>query len=367
MTQASILRYAYVKVLKPIFFLSDPERVHDSMTWMGKELGKSALGKAMTRRLFHYEHPMLRQDVLGLHFENPIGLSAGFDKNAELTDILPSVGFGFVEVGSITGNPCAGNPKPRLWRLPKSKGLVVYYGLKNDGCEAIANRLSGKHFDFPLGASVAMTNCKENNDLETGVSDFAKAFKTMEPSAGYLTINISCPNTEGGQPFTDPAKFSRLMDVIDAIPTAKPIFIKLSPDLAKETLDAILEIARAHRVHGIICTNLTKKRDNPLILDTGLPPVGGISGKVVQNLSDEMLAYIYKKEGSRFVLVGCGGVFNAEDAYKKIRLGATLIQMITGMIFEGPQVVGEINRGLVTLLRKDGFQSIAEAIGVDNR
>jgi dihydroorotate dehydrogenase len=309
---------------------------------------------------------MLAQDVLGVHFKNPIGLSAGFDKNAELIDILPSVGFGFAEVGSITGEVCEGNAKPRLWRLPKSNGLVVYYGLKNDGCEIIAERLKGKKYQIPIGVSVAMTNCEATADIDVGIKDFAKAFKIMEPHGSYITINISCPNTVSGQPFIDPDNLEKLLTTLDSIPTEKPIFIKLSPDLTDLNLDGILAVAKAHRVHGIICANLTKNRDNPKLFDATIPHKGGVSGQVVQDMADKMLSYIYQKEGKRFVLVGCGGVFSAADAYKKIRLGATLIQMITGMIFEGPQVVSEINRGLIELLKRDGFTSIQDAVGVDS-
>lgn len=363
----SVMRVLYRLVLKPIFFRNDPEVVHDGMTKVGKILGNFWLGKRVTQMLFGYSHEILKQNVLGITFQNPIGLSAGFDKNVELTDIFPSVGFGFVEVGSITGNQCSGNPKPRLWRLPKSKSLVVYYGLKNDGCEAIAKRIAHKYFAIPVGMSVAMTNCKENLEVEKGVQDFAKAFTVMKEFGSYITVNISCPNTTGGQPYTDPVKLEQLFLVLDTIPTEKPIFIKLSPDLSREQTDSILDVIGRHRVHGIICTNLTKKRGNEKLLDSEIPEVGGMSGKVVQDMADDMLAYVYKKTGKKYILMGCGGVFTAEDAYKKIRLGASLVQMITGMIFEGPQVISEINQGLVELLKRDGFKNVSEAVGVDNR
>lgn len=361
----AFLRFFYKYILKPIFFLSDPEKVHDSMIHKGVMLGRSPLLKRCVRFFFFYKNTRLEQNVKGIVFKNPVGLSAGFDKDAELTDILPAVGFGFVEVGSITGEPCKGNPKPRLWRLLKSKSLVVYYGLKNQGCEIVAGKLMHKKFEIPVGMSIAMTNCQENMILENAIADFSKAFRTMEPYGAYSTINISCPNTCGGQPFVDPQKFDALFQSIDTIPTNKPIFIKLSPDLSSEQIDALLDVARTHRIDGIICTNLTKKRPNPHVSDDDVPVVGGMSGMAVQDLSDKLLAYIYKREGKRFILMGCGGVFTAEDAYKKIRLGATLIQMITGMIFEGPQVISEINQGLVKLLVRDGFASIADAIGVD--
>ncbi len=362
-----ITRGLYRGVLKPIFFSHDPEAVHDAMTKAGVTLGKYKIGKVATSTLFSYHNSVLEQNLLGIQFKNPIGLSAGFDKNAELTDILPTVGFGFAEVGSVTGNYCAGNPLPRLWRLPKSQGLVVYYGLRNDGCDSISKKLTGKTFKIPIGVSVAMTNCTENINIKSAVLDYAKAFRTMEPVAQYLTVNISCPNTLGGQPFIVPYNLDYLLDIIDEIPTSKPIFIKLSPDMNNEKLDAVLDVVMKHRVHGIICTNLTKKRDPQKIKEEHTPTLGGISGKVVQESADDMLKSVYKKTQGKYVLVGSGGVFTAEDAYKKIRLGASLIQIITGMVFEGPQVISEINQGLVALLERDGFNHISQAIGIDNQ
>jgi dihydroorotate dehydrogenase len=362
-----IARGVYSRVLKPIFFSQDPEDVHDRMTRVGVVLGSNGIGKGLIRVMFDYKNLALEQIIHGIKFGNPIGLSAGFDKNAELTDIIPHVGFGFAEAGSITGNPCAGNAKPRLWRLPKSKSLAVYYGLKNEGCEAIAARLKDKHFNIPIGMSVAMTNCKENLELQASIDDICKAFRCMEPLASYMTVNISCPNAEGGQPFMDPYKLWHLFDALDKIPTTKPVFVKLSPDLSRENLDQILDILRTRRVQGIICTNLTKKRDgNSKIASADkLPEKGGLSGKVVQESADDLLVYICRKEGKRFTLIGSGGVFTAEDAYRKIRLGASLVQLITGMIFEGPQVISEINQGLVQLLARDGFKNISEAVGID--
>ena len=361
-----IIHTLYKGVFKPIFFRRDPETIHDWTIKFGQKFGRHYFLRKVTEILFNYRNEILAQEILGINFGNPIGLAAGFDKNAELTKIIPKIGFGFMEIGSVTGNPCAGNKKPRLWRLPKSRSLAVYYGLKNDGCEKIAERLKNKKFNIPVGISVAMTNCKENLDIETAIKDYEKAFGATESAADYLTVNISCPNAEGGQPFLEAEKLERLMNVLDAIPTKKPVFIKLSPDLSHNELNALLDVARRYRIQGIICANLTKKRENPKILDQNVPEKGGLSGKVVQDLADEMLAYIYKRERRRFILIGCGGVFTAEDAYKKIRLGASLIQLITGMIFEGPQVVSEINRRLALFLKRDGFTRIEDAIGADN-
>lgn len=361
-----ITHWLYKTFFKPFFFAHDPELIHDKIIRFGVFLGKTTIGKWFTRALFSYKNPILQQEILGISFQNPVGLSAGFDKNAQLTDILPEVGFGFAELGSITGAPCSGNEGKRLWRLPKSKGLVVYYGLKNDGAKNISKRLSSKVFTIPMGISVAAANSKDTIDTTNAIQDMISAFEYMKSVGSYITVNISCPNTQTGQPFLVPENLEKLFTTIDAIQTNKPIFIKLSPDTEFTQLDALLDIARRHRIHGIICSNLTKDRNNPKIFET-VPRVGGMSGKIVQDRADALLSYIYQKERSRFVLIGCGGVFSAEDAYHKIRQGASLVQMITGMIFEGPQVVSAINHRLAQLLKRDGFIHISQAIGADYR
>ncbi len=188
----------------------------------------------------------------------------------------------------------------------------------------------------------------------------------MEPVSDYITVNISCPNTYSGQPFVIPENLEKLFVELDQIPTTKPVFIKLSPDLDESQIDRILEVISHHRVHGIICTNLTKKRDREDIKKLNLPEFGGMSGKIVDPLADKLLAYVYKQTRGKYILIASGGIFTAEDAYRKIRLGANLLQLITGMIYRGPQVISEINAGLVELLKRDGFKNVSEAIGVDN-
>lgn len=356
----------YVYFLRRIFFQIDPERIHNIMISFGNFLGKYSSTKRVTSLFFGYENDSLKQHILGLEFANPIGLAAGFDKDVQLTQILSEVGFGFMEGGSVTGESCEGNPKPRLWRLKESKSLLVYYGLKNEGCERIAGRLKGKKIIFPLGISVAKTNNEKTVSLEGGIEDYLKAFREMSGIADYITINISCPNAFGGCPFTSREYLEALLSKISSARSSKPIFLKLSPNLAKEELDAIIEVSGKYGIDGFVCSNLTKDRRNGKIKDLDFPEKGGMSGKVVEDLAEEQIRYIFSSTKGRFVIIGCGGVFCAEDAYRKIRLGASLIQMITGMIYEGPQVIGQINRGLDRLLKKDGFVSISEAIGVDN-
>lgn len=351
-----ILGGLYKHIAKPIFFRQDPELVHDRMTRLGQGLGSNLLTQTLTRTTLSYKHPMLEQDIAGIHFANPIGLAAGFDKNAQLTQILPSVGFGFEEIGSVTGEPCDGNPKPRLWRHPETKSLRVYYGLKNDGAEAIAKRLSKKSLSIPIGTSVAKTNCREVVDLETGIKDYVKAYKAFRNIGAYTTINISCPNTFGGEPFTDPKKLRALLGAIDDVRDAKPIFIKFSPNSSLKEIDALVAVASEHNITGFISTNLLKNH--------GLGP-GGMSGKMVQKESDQQLRHLATTYGGQFIYIGCGGVSSAKDAYAKIRSGASLIQLIAGMIYEGPQLIGQINRDLVGLLKRDGYSSITKAIGAD--
>lgn len=358
----------YRVYIKPILFHFDPEDVHDACIRLGSFMGRHAVTRQIVRIFFSaYESSSLGQTIHGMYFKNPIGLAAGFDKNAELTEVIPLVGFGHMEVGSVTYAVCAGNPKPRLWRLKKSKGLVVYYGLKNDGALSIHRKLADKTFTCPVSVSIAMTNCQENLDISKAILDYVNSFKVFLDIGDILTVNISCPNTYGGQPFMDPDALELLFSALDLIETKKPIFVKLSPDKKEVDIDRILEVISRHRVHGIICSNLTKNRENKKIIDTDVPDKGGVSGKPVQDLSDNLLEYVYKKTQGKYVLVGCGGVSNAHDAYRKIRRGASLIQMITGMIYEGPHVISTINKDLDLLLKKDGFSSISDAVGVDVR
>jgi len=219
--------FLYREILKKIFFQIDPETIHDRMVSIGRFLGSSAVTRSLTSFFLSYSNKRLEQQILGINFPNPIGLAAGFDKDARLTDIMPSVGFGFAEVGSITGEPCEGNPKPRLWRLKKSKVLVVNYGLKNEGCQKIAQRLK-KTFKIPIGTNIAKTNNLNTVNMDAGIKDYANAFKKFADIGDYFTINISCPNAYGGQPFTDAKSLDRLLEIIDQIPTSKPIFLKLS-------------------------------------------------------------------------------------------------------------------------------------------
>ena len=362
---ANFQSYIYRHVFKPFAFCFDPEIVHDRITDVGSLFGKHKWTRQIARLFWHYENSALRQTVCGIDFSNPVGLTAGFDKDGLLVDILPDVGFGFAEIGSVTGEPCEGNPKPRLWRLPKSEALIVYFGLKNDGCEVIRDRLANKKFRIPIGVSVAKTNCQETCDVQIGIADYIKAMKAFLDVADYITINISCPNAFGGEPFTKPELLEQLLCATDLLHARQPIFLKMPADLSFEEIDKLVDVALTHQVQGLILSNLTKRRDSKKINPSDVVPSekGGISGRPVFDSSNDLIEHLYKRVGDRLILIGTGGIFSAEDAYEKILRGASLVQLATGMIFRGPQLIGQINRGLVRLLQRDGFDSIKEAVG----
>jgi dihydroorotate dehydrogenase len=326
-------------------------------------LGKYEFTQKLTTLTFDYKNPVLDQKISGIKFENPVGLAAGFDKNAWLIDILPFVGFGFMEVGSITGEKCRGNEKPRLWRLINSKALMVNYGLTNNGAEKISRRLKDKKFHFPVGINIAKTNNKATVQLKKGIADYVKTAETFKNIGDYMTINLSCPNSFGGQDFQKKSRLEKLLTEIKKLKLKKPIFLKIAPDLSEKQLDEIINLTKKYKLTGFICSNLTKNRNNPKITDENLPEQGSISGKPAEELANQQIEYIYKQTKGKFIIIGCGGIFSAKDAYKKIKLGASLVQLITGMIFEGPQLISEINQGLVKLLEQDGYKNISEAIG----
>lgn len=362
-----MLDFGYQHFIKPLAFRRDPEEVHEAFTRFGHFLGTHSVSRELTRLLFAYDHPQLRRTVAGLTFRNPIGLAAGFDKNALLLDILPAVGFGFAEIGSITAKPCAGNPKPRLWRMPKSEALVVNYGLANDGADVVLQRIANSRFAtlrrsehpspghqyFRLGISIAKTNSPDTCDERAGIADYLETFQKVNTSglADYITINVSCPNAFGGEPFTTPEKFDRLSAALKTEIWNVPIFVKLPCDIDIQSLDAILDLCVSYGYAGVILSNLTKDRlTNPALNADELNRVGkgGISGRPTFEKSNALIAHTrskYPKE--QLAIMGCGGVRSSEDAKIKLAAGADVIQLISGMIFNGPQLIGNINKALV--------------------
>ncbi len=353
----------YEKVLKPIFFKVDPELTHDMAVSFGRFLGSNFLTRAITGLLFSYSNDALNNTVAGITFPNPIGLAAGFDKNARLIDIIPEVGFGFTEIGSVTAQPCKGNVKPRMFRLPKDDALIINYGLYNDGADAVAKRIKDKRHKIPLGISIAKTNDDSIKD-DASVEDYLISFKKLEHIGDYVTLNISCPNTGDGRSFEDPILLEKLLNKINK--PQKPVFLKLSPDISKDNLDKIIDLSRKYGITGFVVSNLTHDRKN---LNTPCKILkskeGGISGVPLKSKTLSFIRHIYKSTNGSFVIIAVGGIFSARDAYEYIRNGASLVQLITGMIYRGPAVIKEINKGLVSLMKKDGYSTISDVIGAD--
>jgi dihydroorotate dehydrogenase len=366
------MTFLYEKLLKPILFSQDPEKVHDAFTFWGHLFGTIPPARWKLALFYRYRHPALRQTVAGIRFENPVGLAAGFDKDCRLMDVLPSVGFGYEEVGSITAEPYAGNPKPRLVRLPADKSIIVYYGLKNKGAKAVRPLLLNKRFRFPVGVSVAKTNREFTGDKEK-LDDWIKGISLMKDAGDYLTINVSCPNTYDPNNYCDPKLLEKLLFRIDneKLAFGKPIFLKITADLSENQADEIIRIAAPRKwITGFVVSNLVKDRATVKLKsprELHEHHKGGLSGKVQQPKALALVRHFRKRAGDRFVLIGCGGIFTAEDAYAYIKAGANLVQLITGMIYKGPGVIKEINKGLVRLLEKDGYTNISQAVGNENK
>ncbi len=349
----------YQKIIKPYLFKQDPEKVHNNITRLGKLLGKHTLTRSLIRAQFYFEHPSLQTTVAGITFKNPIGLAAGFDKNAQLYDILPEIGFGFAELGSITGEPCQGNHRPRLFRVPQEKSIIVNYGLMNDGCEAISARLQHKTFQIPIGLSVAKTN-DPKLDTIAGIKDYLKAYCYMHSLGSYTTINVSCPNTVDGQTFGHPQNLKLLLNALAKEKHEKPVFIKIKPDFNHNQLLDIIDIVNAHDwVTGFIISNLTTNREGLKITKQQLNTIslqGGLSGLPTQQRSLETIRFVHQH--SNKIIIGCGGIFTGKDAIDKIKAGASLLQLVTAMIYEGPGVVAKIKREMVDLLQQENILNI---------
>ncbi|MEK6921246.1 MAG: quinone-dependent dihydroorotate dehydrogenase, partial [Nanoarchaeota archaeon] len=324
------IKQFYKYITKPILFQQDPEKVHDRFIRIGTMLGKNAGGRLLTKATFSYQNSMLQQTIAGIQFPNPVGLAAGFDKNAHLSELLPALGFGFAELGSITGEPCAVNPQPRLWRLPDSHSIIVYYGLKNDGADAIAERLADKEFAIPIGISAAKTNCKKTVLLSAGIEDYCHVLEKFKEIGAYYTINISCPNSYGGLDFSAAERLEKLfIEMKKRKLFCKPVFLKLSPDLSLQQLDVLIALSLKYNITGLICSNLVKKKENAALhpAEKEIWVYGGVSGKPVQQHALHHVAHVYKKTKGKLVVVGSGGIFSAEDAYMYIKNGASLVQL----------------------------------------
>jgi dihydroorotate dehydrogenase subfamily 2 len=364
--------YFYKYFLKRIFFLLNPDLVHDLITTCGERLGNVGFGRVLARRMFFVKNASLNQNVAGINFKNPIGLSAGFDYEAKLTKILPQLSFGFQTIGTITNLAYEGNPKPRLGRLPKSKSLMVNKGFKNSGIKSIVKKLQKSKFEIPVGLSIGKTNSAKDITQDEAIKDIISAFKITDNSKipfSYYELNISCPNLLGKVSFYPPENLRELLIAIGKIKLRKPLFIKMPISKTDQEIREMLDVIIKFKVTGVIFGNVQTDRTDKSLKKEEVKkfPMGNFSGKPTEARSNELISLAYKKYGKKLVIIGCGGVFSAKDAYRKIKLGATLVQLITGLIFEGPQLVAQINLELPRLLKQDDFKNLSEAVGTDNK
>jgi len=367
-----ITAWGYRHVAKPIMFLHKPDAVHTALISSARRVQKLPGIRALPK-LWSYQHDMLRTEVAGISYRNPVGLSAGFDKTIEMPPIMKNVGFGWVTGGSVTYGSYEGNDKPWFHRLPNSKSLVVNAGLPSEGTPVVVERtkLYPRHLfaGFPLNVSIAKTNSQESVGDDAGVRDYCGSlaiFDTLS-QVSMLEINISCPNTFGGEPFTTPARLEKLLTSVDEHKLTKPVYIKMPINLEIKEFDALLKVIAGHHVTGVTIGNLMKDRKKVKLQDKLPDDVkGNLSGRPTKDITTDLVRRTYKTYGKTLVIIGVGGIMSAQDAYEKIRAGASLVALITGLIYEGPQLVGDINHGLVKLLKRDGFTSVADAVGTEN-
>ena len=352
------------ETLRPLIFRQDPEVAHNRIIALGQFAQKmGACG--ILKRIFEYSDPRLNIEIDGVSYKNPIGLAAGFDKNGKVCELVESLGFGFMEVGSVTYMRSDGNPRPRILRLPEDGALVNRMGLNNDGVYAVRENLKSSKHGFPIGVNLAKTHSTKITD-SAGIGDFVKNYLEMQGIGSFKVLNISCPNTAEGKTFEDPGMFKELLSEIYLQGVVSRLYVKLSPDLADDNLDKLLQIAEDAGVTGYVVSNTSVKRENiygKSILTAEKFGAGGLSGLPIKDRSTKMIkrVCVWTKKS----IFGVGGVFTAADAYEKIKAGASGIEVYAGMIYRGPMIAREINKGLVKLLERDGLKSISSAVGVD--
>ena len=359
----------YSTLVRPLVFRLDPETAHHLAIAAGHGLGwaAGALRAAMT-----VEDDRLATEVAGMHFPTPIGLAAGFDKSGTAIRALAGLGFGSIEIGSVSLDPSVGNAKPRMWRLPDDQAIVVHYGLPNDGTDVIGGRLAGARLPVPLGINVVVTNRGPGAvplNADQIIGEYAAAAEAMAPHADYLMMNLSCPNTVDGRDFfADAGHLDAFLAALDDTKLRRPMFLKVSPLGGIEAIERVLGAADGRDTVSGFMFNLPPLK--PAGLRTAeriwreLP--GAVSGPPAAALADFCLRETFRRmDRKRHVLIGAGGVFTAEDAYAKIRLGASLVQLLTALIYRGPGVVRTITQGLAELLARDGVKNVADIVGVD--
>ncbi len=340
--------------LRPLLFQIDAESAHGLSLAALRILPVS---KAVTES-------RLATTVAGLRFPNPVGLAPGYDKNAEIFAQAFGLGFGSVEVGTVTPKPQSGNPRPRLFRLVEDKAVINRMGFNNDGAGIVADRLAkarGRALGGPVGVNIGA-----NKDSEDRIADYVRGMERLAPLADYVTVNISSPNTPGLRALQDKAALVELLvRVKAAAPEGKPVFLKVAPDLEPADIDDIVEAVIANRIDALIVSNTTISR--PALASRHGIESGGLSGAPLRDLAQQRLRDFRKASGGVVPLIGVGGIASAEDAYARIRAGASLVQLYSALVYEGPMLARRINAGLAALLERDGFANVAEAVGVDSR
>ena len=341
-------------ILRPFLFSLDPETAHDLAI-------KSLKLNPLPSKMFEVEdEQMLKIQVFGKNFPNPIGLAAGFDKSAEAYNSLLRLGFGFIEVGTVTPLEQYGNPKPRIFRLEEDKALINRLGFNNDGMEIIKERIKSNSKSGILGINIG-----PNKDTKDQKNDFCLGLKNFFDIADYITINISSPNTEGLRDFHDQEKLKDLLIALNAIKKEKktniPLLLKISPDIKDNYISEIVEQATSNNISGIVLTNTTNANRNNLINKN--KEEGGISGEPLQKISTIMIRKLYKELKGKIPIIGVGGVNSGKSAYEKILAGASLLQLYTGFVYRGPSTAKDIKKELIHILKTEGIKNIKDVIG----
>ena len=358
----------YRSIIRPILFSLPAESAHDfALHSLSLGLGTKATRSIVARRL--QSEPFGKLQRFGLQFRNPVGLAAGFDKNGKAVRALCALGFGFIEVGTVSNQPQPGNPKPRIFRLPGDRALINRLGFNNSGAAQVAQNLKRCRSECVVGVNIGKSR---NVSIEDAISDYLASFDAIYDVADYIVVNVSSPNTPNLRELQQP---ELLEDLLRALKqrnadltgqhSVKPLLLKIAPDLTEKEIEAIVEVAMRSGIAGMIATNTTVHREG---LKTSPAKVteygeGGLSGAPLQDRSDEVVSLIYRLTRGELPIVGVGGVFTAEDAWKKICAGASLIQLYTGFIYEGPRVAHRINEGLAKILKREGFRTLDEAVG----
>jgi dihydroorotate dehydrogenase len=345
------LKYTmYKSILKPIFFLFPAETAHQLVFGILKVVSAIPFVPNLFRIFYTIENEKLEREVFGIKFPNPVGLAAGFDKDAKLYNELFNFGFGFVEIGTLTPKAQPGNEKPRLFRLPEDEALINRMGFNNGGVKEAVERLKTKERNLIVGGNIGKN---KNTPNEDAVSDYIFSFLTLFSYVDYFVVNVSSPNTPGlrslqeKEPLTN--ILTQLMDVNRKQDKPKPILLKIAPDLTDSQLDDIIDIVKTTQIDGVIATNTTVSREKLNTNNVTVEKIGngGLSGKPVKERSTEVIKYLVEKSGNAFPVIGVGGIHSAEDAIEKLNAGASLVQVYTGFIYEGPSLVKKINKQLL--------------------